>query len=365
MSWIKKENFTHTDAVREIYKYTPQIRDYDQFMHIGARWLPYTMYFHNKNFISSSVNTDTLGFRYSYLHKKRYSVAELPDNKSVNLLVGGSTALGVGSTHDAYTVASFLSELTGDVWLNFSGRGYNAVQELIMFLMHQDKFSQISRVIILSGINTLALEGLPDDYSSDHGRYYYSYEFQHYMNKFNEDMKRKKNSFNEHSNSKLFSLRKWKEIFNKHNPADEIITDEDIPLEARIERAAKSIAKTLNQWNLLLAGFNAPIDFILQPLCHWCRPSLTPDEERVFYAIDNCPNNFYRLFGGILGTEVHLPFFKKIVQHSANVPCHNMNTLLPKSEYFNDTIFVDRVHFNDLGNYALAKLIKNNILIRS
>lgn len=48
--------------------------------------------------------------------------------------------------------------------------------------------------MVLSGINTLALEGIPDEFASEHGRYYYSFEFNHYMNKFNQDMQRKKHS---------------------------------------------------------------------------------------------------------------------------------------------------------------------------
>lgn len=362
MSWIKKRFQTHHNAVQEVYKYTPQIMDYDKFMHVGARWLPYTMYFHNKNFISKAVNTDELGFRYSHRGDKRYSVADLHQNEKINLLIGGSTALGVGSTCDEKTVASFLSEMTGEIWLNFAGRGYNSTQELIMFLMHQDKFNRIGRVIVLSGINTLALEGIPEYFSSDHGRYYYSYEFQHYMNKFNEDMKKKKDFFAPNSTSGYIFFERIRNLFHYKNPADEIITDDNIPLEARIERAAKSVSKSLRQLQLLLAEFDAPIDFILQPLAHWCRPYLTKDEESVFRAIDNCPNNFYRLFSGILGTDVHLPFFNSIVQNSGNIPCHDMNTLLPSSEHFDDTIFVDRVHFNDLGNYALANSIINNII---
>lgn len=154
---------SHQEAVLEVYKYTPQIKDYDRFMHCGARWLPYTMYFHEKNFVSDAVNTDALG--------------------------------------------SQLAEVTGEVWLNFAGRGYNATQELIMFLMHQDKFTKINRVVVLSGINTLALEGIPEEFSSDHGRYYYSFEFQHYMNKFNEDMKRKKDSFDTSGSGVLKRLK--------------------------------------------------------------------------------------------------------------------------------------------------------------
>jgi hypothetical protein len=113
----------------------------------------------------------------------------------------------------------------------------------------------------------------------------------------------------------------------------------------------------LKQWKLLLSGTSATLTFVLQPLSYWCRDALTPAEEAVFHAIDSCPNNFYRLFSGVLGKEVHVPFFQHIQEKAGDITCLDMNTLLKQSPVFNDTLFVDRVHFNDLGNEQLANLI--------
>lgn len=355
MPLTDKPELNHHQAVQEVYRWTPQIRDYDSFMHIGARWVPYTMYFHEKNFRSPTINTDAFGFRYSEYQGQRFSVTELPANGKINLLVGGSTALGVGATRDAFTVASRLSELTGEVWLNFAGRGYNSTQELLMFLMHQKRLGDIGHVVVFSGINTLALEGIPDEFASEHGRYYYSFEFQHYMNKFNEDMQRKKNSFGSKGGESW--LQRCKKALFYENPADEVITDEGISLDERLERAADSITDALKQWQLLLSGSGATLSFVLQPLSHWCRDQLTADEEAVFHAIDSCPNNFYRLFSGVLGKEVHAPFFAHIQAKAGDIRCLDMNFMLRQSPVFNETLFVDRVHFNDLGNEQLAKLI--------
>lgn len=360
-----KSSLSHDEALRRVYELTPQIKDYDQFMHIGARWLPYTMYFHEKSFQSTAINTDHLGFRYSHLKGKRYSVSELPDKAlTLNLLVGGSTALGVGSTSDQSTIASFLSEITGEVWINFAGRGYNAVQELIMFLMHQNKFHCIGKVLILSGINTLALEGIPDHLSSDHGRYYYSYEFQHYMNKYNEDVKKKSDSFSNESKEPFFSFKKLKSLFYQENPANTVITDQGVNLETRIVRAADMTVDAMYQWKLLLADFNASLTFVLQPLAYWVRDYLTPEEEAVFFAIDHCPNNFYRLFSGVLGKTVHPILFNALQKNAEKyrISCYDMNALLATSSRITETLFVDRVHFNDKGNKVLANLINDSIL---
>lgn len=355
---------SHKKAVELVYQLTPQIKDYDRFMHVGARWLPYTMYFHEKNFRSNTINTDSLGFRYTYLNNNRYSVAEIPEGSIINLLVGGSTALGVGATSDKTTLASYLSQKTNEIWLNFAGRGYNAVQELIMFLIHQPKFYRIGKVIVLSGINTLALEGIPDHLASDNGRYYYSYEFQHYMNKYNEDMKRKKDSFSIEYNNSLSYIQKLKSRFKNLNPADIIITDENVELETRVIRAANVITDTLYQWKLLLSDFTIDMRFILQPLAYWTRDYLTTAEKSVFHAIDHCPNNFYRLFSGVLGKEVHSLFFNNIQKNADRhkILCYDMNLLLANSQKLTETLFVDRVHFNDLGNEVLADIILTEII---
>ncbi|SHF09214.1 G-D-S-L family lipolytic protein [Vibrio gazogenes] len=360
MSSINKKHLSHKDAIQEVYKYTPQIRDYDRFMHVGATWVPYVMYFHEKNFRSETINTDSLGFRYSVHQSTRYSVDSIPKNKKVNLLVGGSTALGVGATSDEYSVASYLSDITGEVWLNFSGRGFNSTQELLLYIVNQTKFYDIGQVIVFSGMNTLALEGIPDEYASEYGRYYYSYEFQHYMNKFNEDMKRKKDSFDD--GNKVSIIKRIKDHLATSNPADKIIDDSHVSLDERIIRAAETITTALHQWKLLLAEYSASVSFVLQPLSHWCKDQLTADEEAVFHAIESCPNNFYRLFSGVLGKEVHQPFFENIKRKAGDIKCFDMNEMLKTSPVFDQTLFVDRVHFNDLGNRQLAEIIARQVI---
>ncbi len=51
MRLTNKPILDHKQAIQEVYRWTPQIRDYDNFMHVGARWVPYTMYFHEKIFV--------------------------------------------------------------------------------------------------------------------------------------------------------------------------------------------------------------------------------------------------------------------------------------------------------------------------
>lgn len=363
---MARKPLTHDEAVQEVYRLTPQIREYDEFMYLGVRWLPYTMFFHHQNYKSAVINTDAFGFRYSDYRGKPLGVANLSLDKPINLLIGGSTTLGTGATSDTQTVASRLSAHTGEPWLNFGGRGYNAVQEVLLFLMHQHRFQQINNVVVFSGINTLTLEGLPDALAGDHGRYYYSYEYQHYMEKYNDDLKQRSRTYGSEltNRNKGFLSRYLHKLRAEGNPADVVITDDDTNTAERIERAAAVVTNALRQWQLLLAGTGATLSFVLQPMSYWTRAQLTPKEENIFHAIDSCPNNFWRLFGNILGKETHQPFAQLIKTFCDTnvIRFDDMNHMLQRSDQFQDDLFVDRVHFNDKGYDLVAKSIADYVL---
>lgn len=354
---------SHDEAVREVYRLTPQIREYDEFMYMGVRWLPYTMYFHHANYRSQVINTDALGFRLSDHRGRAVGVADWPADEPVSLLVGGSTALGTGATHDGATLASRLAARTGRPWLNFGARGYNAVQEVLLFLMHQQRLPRIAEVVVFSGINTLTLEGQPDELASDHGRYYYAYEFQHYMEQYNRDLKRRSRSYASELDGGRGWLARCKAALERFespaNPADIVITDRDTDTAARVRRAAGVVVNALHQWQQLLAGSGARLSFVLQPMSSWTRPWLTEAEGDVFHAIDSCPNNFWRLFGNILGAEVHAPFAAAIRAgcDARSLAFGDMNEWLRDSPMLDDDLFVDRVHFNDPGYDEAARLI--------
>lgn len=354
---------THEEAVREVYKLTPQIREYDEFMYLGIRWLPYTMFFHHPNYVSDVINTDAFGFRYSLCDGKKYGVSNLPQDRPVNLLVGGSTGLGTGATNDGATISSQLANLTGEVWLNFSGRGYNAVQEVLMFLMHQHRFTRINNVIVLSGINTLTLEGIPDNLSSDHGRYYYSYEYNHYMGKYNDDLRRRQNTYASSLDDRDKGLLAKYANFVRgkragENPADIIITDDGTDTAERVQRAAWVIGNSVYQWKQLLQPFQANLLFLIQPMSYWVHRNMPSEEREIFHAIDSCPNNFWRLFGKILDPKIHEPFSDDIRKSCENhgIKFGDLNRLLESSPILDENIFVDRVHFNDRGYAEVARI---------
>lgn len=366
---MARRHLTHSEALAEVYRMTPQLKEYDEFMYLGVRWLPYTMFFHHPNYRSAVINTDGLGFRMTSGPFGTISVEEFPDDVPVNLLVGGSTALGTGTTCDKYSSASRLAEYTGEPWLNMGGRGYNAVQELILFLMHQHRFKRINRIVLLSGANTLTLEGLPDNLACEHGRYYYSYEFTHYMEAYNRDIRRRKTTYASAAEKSSFRMVKrfaeyLQKIVRDVNHSEIVFTDDSVDMLQRVQRAAWVTTNALKQWKQLAAASNAELFYVLQPMSRWTKETFSEKEEDMFHAIDCCANNFWRLFGKLLAPELHQPYAGAIERgcRELGVPFADMNDLIKTSPIINDNIYVDHLHFNDAGYDEVARLICSRVI---
>lgn len=259
--------------MKRCHELTPQLREYDEFMHLNVRWLPYTMFFHQKNYRSAVINTDEMSFRMSKSFSGLISPANFSTDELVNIVIGGSTAMGTGATSDAYTSSSTLSKLTGEIWINFGGSVYNCVQEAILFMLNQHRFKKIKNIIILSGLSTLTFAGLPDDFTTKYGKYYCSYKLVHYMNKYNEDLAYRINSNPPCNNSaaKKFipklaeRLNNWLDDLAQ-NPMEKVFTDTYVDIKERLNRAVKMTVESAAEIKQLAKKHDAKVYYILQPL---------------------------------------------------------------------------------------------------
>jgi hypothetical protein len=341
---------TPEQALAEVYRLTPQIRDIDDLLAPARmRWLPYTMFFQHPNYRSSSINTDALGFRISIgADGRELKVSDTfgPD-QPINLVVGSSTAMGTGTSNDKHTMASCLSQLRNERWLNFAARAYNSQQELILYTLHQHRFAKVDQVMVLSGMNNLVLEGMPPEFRSDHGQYYYSYEYTHYMSFYNLAQQRAEPSL----------LKRMFGSLKRHTEA--VITDAGIDTPERIARSVEATGRALAQWKALLAPHGAQLTYVLQPLATWAKEELTDEEAAINHAVDSCPNNFWRMFSNILGKEVYPLYVGALEQMCASVgvPFYDLNAMIAASPLARQNIFVDRLHFNDFGHHEVAKLL--------
>ncbi|HKS11529.1 MAG TPA: hypothetical protein VJS90_00685, partial [Pseudomonas sp.] len=129
------------------------------------------------------------------------------------------------------------------------------------------------------------------------------------------------------------------------------------PPGKRLAGAADSIGRAMQQWQRLLAGSQASLTFILQPLLPWCRDTPPLGEQRMLKSLEKQPRPFDHLLAGVLDNRLHADFFGRIKDQCEPVRCHDMNSMLSSSPVFAENLFVDRLHLNDLGNNALAKII--------
>ncbi|MBA1200998.1 hypothetical protein G7009_04275 [Pseudomonas capeferrum] len=326
--------------------FKPLQLDYQRFLLQGMGRAPHIHCMHERGYRSGTINTDALGLRYSHCSGRRFSVAERGGRNRVNLLVGGSTALGLGASSDEHTVASCLSMLTGEVWLSLAGCGLNATQELMTFLIHQHRFGEIGHVVVLSGLNTLVHEGLSEILAGDR-----SLSMVKTFNGFHEAVLP-----TEQARPESLWQRLGQALAPRRGPRPLAIERLSSP-DKRLIRAADSIGRTLCQWNRLMTDTHTTLTFILQPLLPWCRESLPQGERAMLAWLDEKPANFDLLLAGVQDSQMHTAFFRRIKSQADPVPCYDMNSMFSSSPVFSEDLFVDRLHFNDLGNNALAKVI--------
>lgn len=321
----------------------PYMDEYDDFVDRShTRWLPYLMYFSRTDFRSRAINTDRLGFRLT--HGPAGEVAGLGEDcppGPVSLLVGSSTAFGVGTTCDAATIPSLLwsKYAPSTPWLNFGSRGYNSTQELLLYVLHRADLPVVRRVVIFSGLNNVALAGLPKHLHSEYGAFFFSGEYYQQMNA----VRSRRGKENRGVGALL------KSILASDTPT---VADEQIPsVDERIATAVRQTRRDLQGWQAVL-GPNVELSFALQPLATWTRAQPTPEEAELFDELDGRGSTFWKLFGDIAQGRVGSRYSAEIaaVCREFDIPFVDMNTRIAAADDEpNRWMFVDRAHFVDDG----------------
>ena len=332
---------------------TPQMLQYDDFDdRAEARWLPYLMYFHRADYHSDVINTDAAGFRISHGATGRASVCGALPEGPLRLLAGSSSALGIGATCDAATIPSRLwtRYAPSGPWLNFTGRSYNSVQELTLFLLYRHLLPQIDEIVIFSGINNLALAQLPPSQQGDHGAFFFCAEFFAQM----EDLKAR------HRKDKPgFARRTGKQ-------ASAAQADPPVPeLPVLISNAVGLAARHLEAWCLLAAPTGARVSFVLQPLSTWWRPEPTQEEQLLFDELDRLSKlgAFEKVYGKIATPEAG-KLYSEALRNACDkqgVRFLDLNPLLAAECGSKDWIYVDRAHYTDTGHDVVSRLVAEGL----
>ncbi|MEU8922562.1 SGNH/GDSL hydrolase family protein [Kitasatospora sp. NPDC048545] len=337
-------------AQLERYRLTPQMRDYDEFNDAGQRrYLPHLMYFGRTDFSSPTVNTDRAGFRISTgPDGTRASAAGHVPAGPVRILTGGSTALGVGATSDAGTLASLLWSRYAPArpWLNFAGHCFNPTQEALLFTLNRHLLGDVSEVVVFSGVNAMMLARLPEWQQGEHGAFFFCGEYFEKMEELREQNR---------GPVKRFGRRA------KPAASAAIATFDDVrrDVDTVIASAAETTLRQLDVWQRM-AGPGTRISYVLQPMSRWMRRTSTPEEEVLFEERDRIYQRgvWEELYGDVATTEVSQAFAAVLRAgcEKRGVRFFDLNPVVAAATSQDDWLFVDRVHYNDAGHDVVARI---------
>lgn len=336
-----------TDGQSVLYRHAPQMRDYDSKAVAGVWWAPYVMFHCGfPNAASPSVNTDGLGIRYTIdSGGNRVSPEMLATSKvagrPVSLVVGGSTAFGIGATSDAKTVPSLLNQMTDRLWLNLGMRSWVLSQNLVQFLFIRRLFDRIDTIVLYSGLNDLDIFMISELTTLPYGPFYGWREFFSRTNTEFYDSARGEYAFPTELGQMLARL---------HQPEG----GRDIFLDL--------LDNCFAGWSMVAQHHGARVVFCLQPVHAWHQraPSLEekelmterfsqyPKSEKLFEEETHAYRSWYRAALERLTSQHGMAFI-------------DLNEAFDVPELDGSFLFVDPWHLTDRGSEVVARAIAQGI----
>jgi lysophospholipase L1-like esterase len=316
---------------------TPHMRQYaTQFSDAGeVNWLPYLMYFHPSYFKSTTVSTDSVGFRYSEAKGERWAVANLIGSPPVRLIAGSSTVFGIGASADCHTLPSRLTQndRRGERWVNFGGRSFNSTQELILFALNRHRLPKVKEIVLFSGFNDLGLARLPQRMRGEDGAFFMCKDF-----------------FDGMSKKRPSSFANW---FTRGPQAGE-----PPDIETQIGYAAALTLRNADVWRALAADLGARLTFVLQPLANWVRSQGCREEQMLFKELER-QGSFAQSYGDILALDNYRAYANRLAAgfDKIGVDFVDFSPILAEASAPDQWLFVDRIHFTDGGHDFVSKLL--------
>lgn len=319
---------------------TPHMLEYaEKFDDRGEiAWHPHLVHFHPAAHRSAVVNTDRLGFRLAHGPDAVASAGGSLPPGPVRVLAGSSTVFGIGASGDAATLPSRLwsQHAPGAPWLNFGGRSFNSTQELLLFVLHRHLLPQVEEIVLFSGFNDLGLSRLPASLRGEHGAFFLC------------------GSYLQRTGQAEAPGR-----FRRRAPAPA----EDVPsTEQQMQLAAELTLRRLDTWRALAAATGARLTFVLQPLAGWVRDEPAPPERRLFEELDRMAD-FSGTYGEITGMAAGRRYAEVLGAGCARLGVRFLDfaPVLRAAAKPADWLFVDRIHFTDLGHDLAARLLAEQL----
>ena len=342
-----------------MYKYAPQMQLYYRNTH---EWTPYLMYTNKTNLRTEVLNTDNLGLRFNS-PKNINGIKSILDQKNsketFGLIVGASTAFGLGASNDSNTVSSKLSNDTGIKFYNLGVSAFSGFQEVILHQSLINKINSAKYIFIFSGLNDLFLINYINEFNDELGPYFYSSQFQKGMNNILLNNKRKFarfifSKFVDDSVDWLnISLKQiFKMIFKEKKIKKNILKDKEKLLKDYLTR-------NLTYWANIQKIYKTKIFYVLQPFPAWCKKELSLEEIEIFKELDETESSILKSINSVEELYNGYQNLIKDICNNLEINFQDSNQYFEKNIKKKEWCFIDRAHLTDTGSKHISNLFKS------
>lgn len=312
-----------------------------KYQSMPATYPPYQMLAGPKNFRNAAISTSHQGYRRSLSGSKLEPMEKFYGAHRVNIVVGASTAFGVGASHDSATVSSCLHKHTGDTWINLGIRGAVSFQEYIALVQVITKFSSVDKIFFLSGINDL-YRNLSDSELSEYDK---RFDFENEL----------LSHFSPRRIASCYLLsvltrRNFNELLSGESPT-EVAYDPD----KSMQKYSRQYARNFQLYAALAKQFCCEITFGFQPFFHYAKDEgYGREAEAIKRSEMNQKNSNWCEVRDRITDRIE--FASTLLQKEAeknNIKYIDLNARFNE----NEELFVDSVHLTDLGYSRISEVI--------
>jgi hypothetical protein len=355
-----------------LIKHAPQLFDYHA---MKVEWLPTLTFTNAARYQSTALNTDEYAFRHSYTAAGELVNIKRDASLPCGLIVGNSTALGVGATSDHHTISSQLMKRTGLTWWNLGARGYSSTQELLSFHTFRHLFSNLKTVVMFSGVIDPVLYFQSMNFPKYvGGAYYWTHLLRGVITEVSFTSRIKRRLLRGICQSDVVwpqvsfydALRRRitkNSIGMPRLPVPSVAIEKIKNHNSQKDTLLHALENNFRTWGALAKYEKFRLIYVLQPLATWIERTPTEKEQELFefvynkgpsqrIHVDSMTVDFYKWYAEAL----------KSMCEKYDVEFHDMNMLLADNKDKDEWLFVDRVHLTDRGYELAAEIIANKIM---
>ena len=333
------------------YELCPQMKIYDK---LNFEWKPFVMFSQPSGIRTEILNTDIDGLRFNNINEivNKSVFDQDKKNKKISVLLGGSTAFGVGSTKDENTISSYLSNEQNHCF-NLASRSYVGIQEIIIFLTKINELKNLKKIYLLSGINDFYM--LQNFENNSPGGFYFNEYFHKHINY-------KRNIGLEILNLLSFNKLSIHQVQNLNlNEMIKLLFSKNFKKKIS-ERSQRKISfdehfdRYFMILSLLLKSLNVQFKYVLQPYIHWCK-DMSSEENHLINENSKSKNSYNA--NSLKGEINYQKLLRTIKKYSElyNFEFINLNEFIRDKSSKKDWLFVDSIHLNDTGYKLLSERI--------